>query len=83
MAKARTKARGLICQWCSKEMLTETTCSNCQASYNPALAEAAIPGLTEISKELREYAAKPFNPKRAGLLGRLFHNGQSANPSAL
>jgi hypothetical protein len=73
----------LICQWCSKEMLTENTCSNCQAAYNPDLAEAAIPGLTEISEELREYAAKPFNPKRPSLLARLFRSNQPASPSGL
>jgi hypothetical protein len=65
-------SRPNLCQWCSREMSSAQVCPSCHAVYNPDLADEEIPGLTQISEELLQYAAQALPKKKTGLLASLF-----------
>jgi hypothetical protein len=48
-----------ICPWCSTEMAAAAeSCPNCKAALSaPTAEQVSIPGVTEVSPELRRYAA--------------------------
>ena len=72
-----------ICPWCSAEYRGEASaCPSCGAALvaNPVVADEAIPGLTVVSPELRDYeyrVAHPVRKPRTSLLKRVM-GGQEA-----
>jgi hypothetical protein len=65
----------VTCQWCSSVVPADaTTCPTCQAPLNaPDIGAMPISGVTEVSPELRAYAAQArTGKKRTGLLKMMF-----------
>jgi hypothetical protein len=61
------------CPWCSAVIPADSeTCPGCGAAVaGPAAAETPIPGLTEVSPELRVYALRAALPPQRGFLADL------------
>ena len=74
--KAASKiATEKTCEWCSAAVPAGAeTCPNCQAPLNlPDIETMAIPGVTEVSPELRAYAAQArTGKKRTSILKVMF-----------
>ncbi len=68
-------AAEMTCQWCSAVVPVDvTTCPICEAPLNgPDAQSMTIPGVTEVSPELRAYAAQARGAKKgASLLKAMF-----------
>jgi hypothetical protein len=63
-----------ICPWCSTEVpAASEICPNCQAALTaPAIEQVAIPGVTEVSPELRRYANDAQRGRKPSLLRMMF-----------
>jgi hypothetical protein len=73
----RSRKRGAaamkICPWCSTEVAAEAeSCPNCKAALAESTADQiSIPGVTEVSPELRRYAADALSGKNKPSLLRM------------
>jgi hypothetical protein len=78
-SRKRPSGATRICPWCSTEVGADVeACPNCHAAIGLAAAEAVlIPGVTEVSPELRRYAEAARRGKsKPNLLRMIFSDSQ-------